>query len=146
MRLFFLRPARCQVASIIMCSLLLAQSAAAHSGGTNASGCHTDSSTGVYHCHSSSRSSSSSSFDGDPTALGLALAGTAGLLTSLFLYFPASRACAARPADEACGPKVAWWILTGVSAAFVVASLAVSLGGDDGSPTQAHAGVVAWDF
>lgn len=37
---------------LITVALTLAASFAfAHSGGTNSSGCHTESSTGQYHCH-----------------------------------------------------------------------------------------------
>ena len=43
----------------IMVTLLLAS----HSGGTDANGCHTDSSTGVRHCHSRSGGSGSGSGD-----------------------------------------------------------------------------------
>jgi hypothetical protein len=37
---------------LILCvSLGFAVAAFSHSGGTDAAGCHTDSRTGVYHCH-----------------------------------------------------------------------------------------------
>ena len=39
-------------ALIVLCLLLpLAQMAYAHGGGLDASGCHTEKKTGVYHCH-----------------------------------------------------------------------------------------------
>lgn len=34
-------------------SALISSAAIAHSGGTNANGCHTNSKTGDYHCHNS---------------------------------------------------------------------------------------------
>lgn len=38
--------------TIFALTIALATSlAAAHSGGTDSSGCHTDSKTGLYHCH-----------------------------------------------------------------------------------------------
>jgi len=36
---------------LILVSATLATTAVAHSGGTDAAGCHTNSKTGVYHCH-----------------------------------------------------------------------------------------------
>ena len=38
-------------AIVLVTGVLLAGFAVAHSGGTDASGCHMDHKTGVYHCH-----------------------------------------------------------------------------------------------
>ena len=40
---------------LIACVLLLGAVAFAHSGGTNANGCHTNRKTGDYHCHNAKR-------------------------------------------------------------------------------------------
>lgn len=39
---------KCALTILILALSLTAQ---AHSGGTDAAGCHTDRATGVYHCH-----------------------------------------------------------------------------------------------
>lgn len=40
-----------QIASVVKSEKSLIQKAAEHSGGTDSKGCHTNHSTGVYHCH-----------------------------------------------------------------------------------------------
>ena len=39
------------LASLLVGAILMSGLVMAHSGGTNSIGCHTDHSTGVYHCH-----------------------------------------------------------------------------------------------
>ncbi|MYE14093.1 MAG: YHYH domain-containing protein [Gammaproteobacteria bacterium] len=52
---------RNRIALGLAVALLMAVPAASHSGGTNAAGCHTNRSTGDYHCHTPRSSSPSSS-------------------------------------------------------------------------------------
>lgn len=99
-----------------MLALLLAFAVAGHSGGTDANGCHTDSSTGVYHCHNSTGGggstgggSSGGTFDPGPTAffmgvigctcLGTALFTTAAGLASLGLLYLSTRLSQKQDAD-----------------------------------------------
>ena len=39
------------IAIAVAAALVIASSALAHSGGTDAYGCHYDRKTGIYHCH-----------------------------------------------------------------------------------------------
>lgn len=52
--------------SVIVIFSQLLNTVAAHSGGTDQYGCHTESSTGIYHCHNSSGSGASNSQEDDP--------------------------------------------------------------------------------
>lgn len=40
-----------KAALVLLVSFSLVSTAMAHSGGTDSKGCHTNSKTGVYHCH-----------------------------------------------------------------------------------------------
>lgn len=81
--------------------LLWASTAGAHSGGTDASGCHTNHSTGDYHCHGTA-----SGEPGSPGTLILAVIAVAAIAGGIGLWLrfgddspPSRRSCAD---DDAC--------------------------------------------
>ena len=93
--------------------------ARAHSGGTDANGCHTDSSTGGRHCHGKGGG-------GEPRS---GLAGGLFLLTATIAGMGAwgsgsmvDGSCARVPSGKTCPAKALAWVLTATTAVAVIGS------------------------
>jgi hypothetical protein len=102
---------------------LFSVSSYAHSGGTDANGCHTDSSTGSYHCHSTG---SSGGIGGGPVsteAVVMLTVSAAMLIVPLFL--PAENADGECPGYGMCLKRGAWYTLLVGGIAGLLASVIV---------------------
>jgi hypothetical protein len=74
---------------LLTLSLLISTPAFAHSGGTDSNGCHTNTSTGDYHCHNSGSGGGGGGQLSQGAIVGLAIGGfviAAGLTTALVLW------------------------------------------------------------
>jgi len=84
------------LAAALLCGLSPAP-LAAHSGGTDANGCHRDSSSGRYHCHGVQSGSSRNDEAIAWVLIGSAAFITVGLFAYLFIDVPPAKTTAPKP-------------------------------------------------